>query len=96
MPLAVLKVLREYSNWEGIEWVRHALAKSSVSTIAMLKSTHCEMILCRPMVSTLVGILLSNAGVIPCNSPTVYGLVNKYMLPLAIPLLLLTADLRYA
>ena len=48
----------------------------------------------RPMVSTLVGILLSNSGVIPCNSPTVYGLINKYMLPLAIPMLLFSADLR--
>ena len=46
------------------------------------------------MVSTLMGILLSNTGIIPCNSPAVYGLVNKYLLPLAVPLLLLTADLR--
>lgn len=46
------------------------------------------------MVATLIGILMSNVGIIPCNSPTVYGLINKYMLPLAIPLLLLTADLR--
>lgn len=48
----------------------------------------------RPMVSTLIGILLSNTGIIPCNSPAVYGLINKYMLPLAIPMLLFTADLR--
>lgn len=48
----------------------------------------------RPIVSTLVGLLLSNTGVIPCESPVVYGLVNKYLLPLAVPLLLFTADLR--
>lgn len=46
------------------------------------------------MVSTLVGLLLSNVGVIPSSSPAVYGLVNKYLLPLAVPLLLFTADLR--
>eukprot|EP00884_Botryococcus_braunii_P010496 jgi/Botrbrau1/19448/Bobra.0338s0069.1 len=47
-----------------------------------------------PLVSTLVGLVLSNAGVIPCNAPAVYDVVNKYLLPLAVPLLLFSADLR--
>jgi len=46
------------------------------------------------MVASLMGIVFSNCGIIPCNSPAVYGLVNRYLLPLAIPLLLFTADLR--
>ena len=43
--------------------------------------------------ATLVGLLLSNCGVIPSNSLH-YGVVNKFLLPLAVPLLLLTADIR--
>lgn len=49
-----------------------------------------------PLVSTLVGLLLSNLGVIGGgNAASVYDTVNKYILPLAIPLLLFSADLRY-
>lgn len=43
--------------------------------------------------ATLIGLLLSNFGAIPSNAPQ-YGVVNKFLLPLAVPLLLLTADLR--
>ena len=44
--------------------------------------------------STLLGLALSNVGVIPASAPTVYGTVNKFLLPLAVPMLLLAADLR--
>jgi len=44
-------------------------------------------------VATLLGLLLSNFGAIPSNAPQ-YGVVNKFLLPLAVPLLLFTADLR--
>lgn len=47
----------------------------------------------RPLVATLLGLLLSNFGAIPSNAPQ-YGVVNKFLLPLAVPLLLFTADLR--
>ena len=40
---------------------------------------------CRPLVSTLVGLALSNVGVIPASAPAVYGTVNKFLLPLAVP-----------
>jgi uncharacterized membrane protein len=33
-------------------------------------------------------------AVIPSDAPAVYGVVNKYLLPLAVPLLLFSADLR--
>ena len=52
------------------------------------------MVLSRPLVSTLVGLALSNLGVIPASAPSVYGTVNKFLLPLAVPLLLLAADMR--
>ena len=32
---------------------------------------------------------------IPSDAPAVYGVVNRYLLPLAVPLLLFSADLRY-
>lgn len=46
-----------------------------------------------PLVSTLAGLLLSNLGLISANAPE-YTIVNKYLLTLAVPLLLLSADLR--
>lgn len=50
-----------------------------------------------PLVSTLIGLLLSNLGLVGgSNAGTVYGTVNKFILPLAIPLLLFSADLRCA
>ena len=48
------------------------------------------------LISTLVGLALSNLNVIPSEAPHVYGVVNAYLLPLAVPLLLFSADLRYA
>lgn len=48
-----------------------------------------------PLVSTLIGLLFSNLGLVGGgNAGTVYGIVNKFILPLAIPLLLFSADLR--
>ena len=50
-----------------------------------------------PLVATLVGLLFSNLGVIGgSNAAGVYDTVNRYVLPLAIPLLLFSADLRWA
>ena len=46
-----------------------------------------------PIVTTLVGMALSNAGVIPTAAP-VYVAVTSFLLPLSVPLLLFGADLR--
>jgi len=46
------------------------------------------------LLSTLIGLALSNIGVVPSEAPDVYGVVNAYLLPLAVPLLLFAADLR--
>lgn len=45
------------------------------------------------LVSTLVGLAASNAGIIPYEAPA-YSVVMEFLLPLAIPLLLFRADLR--
>eukprot|EP00898_Chlorokybus_atmophyticus_P008337 jgi/Chlat1/8504/Chrsp80S00639 len=46
-----------------------------------------------PLVSTLAGLVLSNVGIAP-SSASAYKVVNKFILPLAVPLLLFSADLR--
>ena len=43
--------------------------------------------------STLIGLAASNLGLIPCEAPA-YAVVNRFLLPLAVPLLLFAADLR--
>ncbi|KAL3699668.1 hypothetical protein R1sor_017690 [Riccia sorocarpa] len=45
------------------------------------------------LVSTLVGLAASNLGLIATSAPA-YSVVNAYLLPLAVPLLLYGADLR--
>lgn len=57
------------------------------------KSVSVEQLPYRPLVATLLGLMLSNLGIIPSNAPE-YGVVNSFLLPLAIPLVLLSADLR--
>jgi uncharacterized membrane protein len=46
------------------------------------------------LLSTLIGLALSNLRVIPAEAPFVYGAVTGYLLPLAVPLLLFAADFR--
>ncbi|GLC33754.1 hypothetical protein PLESTB_000112100 [Pleodorina starrii] len=45
------------------------------------------------LVSTLAGMLLANVGLLPPSAPELHT-VYKYLLPLAIPMLLFAADLR--
>lgn len=45
------------------------------------------------LLSTLCALFLSNVGVMPTDAPA-YAVVNKFLLPLAVPLLLLTADMK--
>jgi len=46
-----------------------------------------------PLVSTLCALAAANAGVMPVSSPT-YDVINGMLLPLAVPMLLFTADVR--
>ena len=45
------------------------------------------------MVSSLAALALANAGVMPTSSAT-YDAINGFLLPLAVPMLLFTADVR--
>ena len=80
---------REDSAGEKLERVRCFLRRSGCSQDRLLACAN----LCfesRPLVSTLVGLILSNAGVVPCEHRA-YVLVNRFLLPLSIPLLLFSA-----
>ncbi|KAI5062522.1 hypothetical protein GOP47_0023061 [Adiantum capillus-veneris] len=57
------------------------------------KATHWGSVLSGALVSTLVGLAASNMGLIATDAPA-YSIVNQYLLPLSVPLLLLKADLR--
>ena len=46
-----------------------------------------------PLFSTLVGLAASNLMLIPVSAAP-YTAVNKFLLPLAVPLLLFSADMR--
>lgn len=46
-----------------------------------------------PLVSTLCALAAANVGVMPVSSPT-YDAINGVLLPLAVPMLLFTADVR--
>ncbi|CAM6110503.1 unnamed protein product [Calypogeia fissa] len=46
-----------------------------------------------PLVSTLAGLAASNLGLIAASAPA-YSVVNAYLLPLAVPLLLYGSDLK--
>jgi uncharacterized membrane protein len=46
-----------------------------------------------PLLATLIALIMTNIGIIPSSSE-VYTLINRFMLPLAVPMLLLSANLR--
>lgn len=48
---------------------------------------------CRALVATLAGMFLANTGVLPPGAPELHA-VYKYLLPLAIPMLLFQADIK--
>ena len=76
-----------------INFVLTTLLLVSASGIALEQKTTFGKALSAPLVTMLVSLLLANVGIIPFKSP-VYGLINKYLVPLAVPLFLFDSDLR--
>lgn len=67
---------------------------STTATIGInSESTRIGALLSSPLVTMACCLLLCNTGVLPTSSP-VYTAVLKYLVPLAIPLLLFDADLK--
>ncbi len=73
----------------------HAVAFDLQAALDAHIAHHTPPMPCLPPRSTLFGLALSNLGVVPAEAPHVYGVVNAYLLPLAVPLLLFSADLRW-
>eukprot|EP00960_Hanusia_phi_P029343 747901-Hanusia_phi.AAC.2 len=46
-----------------------------------------------PLVTMFVSLILVNCGILPTSAPA-YNVINKFLVPLAVPLLLFSADLR--
>lgn len=46
-----------------------------------------------PLLATILGLLLSNLGIVPSHAPQTHRVINGYLLPLAVPLLLFSANL---
>jgi len=45
------------------------------------------------LLATIMGLVVSNLKIIPAHAPHVHGVVNTYLLPLAVPLLLFSGNL---
>eukprot|EP00804_Cyclotella_cryptica_P006314 CCRYP_010158-RA/>CCRYP_010158-RA protein AED:0.22 eAED:0.22 QI:192/1/1/1/0.8/0.66/6/1381/487 len=65
----------------------------SACGIAMEQQTTLGKALSAPLVTMLISLCLANVGFIPFSSP-VYGLVNRVLVPLAVPLFLFDSDLK--
>lgn len=77
----------------NINFVLMSLLLVSATGVAMEQKTTFGKALSAPLVTMLISLLLANFGIIPFKSP-VYGLINKYLVPLAVPLFLFDSDLR--
>lgn len=76
-----------------INFVLTTLLIVSASGIAIEQKTTLGKALSAPLVTMLMSLLLANVGVIPFQSPA-YGFINKYLVPLAVPLFLFDSDIR--
>jgi len=74
-------------------FVLSALLLVSASGIAIEQKTTVGKALSAPLVTMLISLCLANIGIVPFNSP-VYKLVNKVLVPLAVPLFLFDSDLK--
>jgi uncharacterized membrane protein len=64
------------------------------STIGILaEKTKIGAMLSSPLITMGISLIFCNIGLLPAKSP-IYDIVIKYVVPLAIPLLLLDADIR--
>ena len=77
----------------GDTWSLWATMLGAAWLGARLERTHWGAKISGVVISILVTFVLSNLEVIPTDAPA-YGAVWSYLVPLAIPLLLLRADLR--
>jgi len=74
-------------------WYIWACLSITSSLGIILERTKIGAMLSSPLVTMALSMLLCNLGLLPASHP-IYNFVTKYLIPLAIPLLLLDADLK--
>lgn len=74
-------------------WATSATLLGSAALGLVLESTPVGAALSAPLISMFTTLALSNLGLIPAASP-IYSGVTAYLVPLAVPLLLFSADIR--
>jgi len=74
-------------------WYIWACLSITSSLGIILERTKLGAMLSSPLVTMALSMLLCNLGLLPASHP-IYNFVTKYLIPLAIPLLLLDADLK--
>ena len=74
-------------------FVLSALLVVSACGITMEQRTQFGKALSAPLVTMLISLCLANIGIMPFKSP-VYKMVNKFLVPLAVPLFLFDSDLQ--
>ena len=74
-------------------FVLSALLVVSACGITMEQKTQFGKALSAPLVTMLISLCLANVGMMPFKSP-VYKMVNKFLVPLAVPLFLFDSDLQ--
>ncbi|MHB8899093.1 MAG: DUF819 family protein [Thermoguttaceae bacterium] len=96
---SVLQLLQDFRSRPPLvsphdTWLLWALILSGVVLSIYLEQTYrWAARLSGPVLAMLAAMLLSNLKITPTQSPT-YDVVGDYLVPLAIPLLLMRADLR--
>ena len=74
-------------------WLLAAVCAGLVASAIWAERMNWAQTLSAPLLIMLGGMILANSGVIPNKAP-VYSGIGAYLMPVAIPLLLLRADLR--
>lgn len=74
-------------------WATSATLLGSAALGLVLESTPVGAALSAPLISMFTTLALSNVGLMPTVSP-IYSGVTSYLVPLAVPLLLFSADIR--
>ena len=78
---------------EGDVWTLWLVLLSTATAGLMAERTKLGAALSSPLVTMLMTLALCNLGVIPFDAP-LYSSVNRFLVPMAVPLLLFGADLR--
>lgn len=78
---------------ENMNYVLTSVLLLSNFGIRLEQNTMIGKALSAPLATMALALIVANLGIIPFSSP-IYGIVNKYLVPLAVPMLLFDSDLK--